>query len=169
MQNIELNAFQNVSVVETAVGNFRGQATLARSGEDNLGMFSLGSGSRFDAHVVSLRTIDELLEEQGIHGVDLIKMDIEGSEFNALQGAKMTLQKYQPAILIELNDTALRQCGSSSRDVVQLLHEMNYQGWKINRNSAELIVDGDDVEEFNECIFLCRDSEALTEKLGLKK
>jgi FkbM family methyltransferase len=168
-QNLALNELRNVSVVETAVGSSRGQATLARSSEDNLGMFSLGSGSQFDSHVVSLRTIDELLEEQDIHQVDFIKMDIEGSEFDALQGAKMTLQKYQPSILIELNDEALRRCGSSSRDVVKLLHEMNYQGWKINRHSAELIVDGDDVEEFNECIFLSRNSEALAEKLGLKK
>jgi FkbM family methyltransferase len=168
-RNIELNAMQNVAVVETAVGNSRGQATLARSSEDNLGMFSLGSGGDVDAHLVAIRTIDELLEEQGTDGVDLIKMDIEGSEFNALQGAKMTLRKYQPAILIELNDTALRRCGSSSRDVVQLLHEMNYQGWRINRNSAELIIDGDDVGEFDECIFLSRDREVLAEKLGLKK
>jgi FkbM family methyltransferase len=168
-QNLALNELQNVSVVETAVGNSRGQATLARSSEDNLGMFSLGSGSHFDAHVVSLTTIDELLEEQGISRVDFIKMDIEGSEFNALQGAQMTLRKYRPAILIELNDAALRRCGSSSRDVVQLLHKMNYQGWKINRNSAELIAYNDDVGDFNECLFLCRDGEALAEKLGLKK
>ena len=132
-------------------------------------MFSLGSGGHFDAHIVSLSTIDELLEEQGVHGVDFIKMDIEGSELNALHGARMTLRKYRPPILIELNDAALQRCGSSSREVVQLLHEMNYQGWKINRNSTELIADSNDVKEFNECIFLYRHSEELAAKLGLKK
>lgn len=37
---------------------------------------------------------------------DLIKMDVEGFEAQALRGLDLTLQKYLPAILIEVNDPA---------------------------------------------------------------
>ena len=34
--------------------------------------------------------------------IDLIKIDVEGHELRVLQGAKETLQKYKPAIFIEI-------------------------------------------------------------------
>lgn len=166
-QNIELNALENVSVVETAVGRESGEATLSRSNDDNLGMFSLGGAGGVEAHTVPVKTIDELLEERGIHSVDLIKMDIEGSEYDALIGAEKSLRTARPAVLIELNEVALRRCGSSSHAVIQLLHNLNYRGWKIDRDSVEPLI-GHEVVGCLECIFLHRDSEALIEKLRLK-
>jgi len=47
-----------------------------------------------------LTTIDKLSPELGISRVDFIKMDIEGAEKQALNGARATLAKYKPELAI---------------------------------------------------------------------
>ncbi|HWQ55871.1 MAG TPA: FkbM family methyltransferase [Bryobacteraceae bacterium] len=49
---------------------------------------------------VPLTTIDKLVAELGLDKVDYIKMDIEGAEQRALQGAAGTLAKYHPRLAL---------------------------------------------------------------------
>jgi FkbM family methyltransferase len=53
-----------------------------------------------DLEKVPLTTIDKLVAELKLDRVDYIKLDIEGAEPQALQGAKQTLAKYKPRISI---------------------------------------------------------------------
>lgn len=45
-------------------------------------------------------TIDSYVKEKGLNHIDFIKMDIEGSEKNALLGAKETIKKFGPKLAI---------------------------------------------------------------------
>jgi FkbM family methyltransferase len=47
-----------------------------------------------------LTTIDKLVAELNLPRVDFIKMDIEGAERNALQGARQTLAKHHPRMAL---------------------------------------------------------------------
>jgi len=49
------------------------------------------------------------LDELNLPRVDFIKIDIEGMEMEALGGARETIQKYRPILLIEKIKTDLRQ------------------------------------------------------------
>ncbi|MDR1515589.1 MAG: FkbM family methyltransferase [Synergistaceae bacterium] len=49
---------------------------------------------------VSMTTIDKFVEQHNIKKLNLIKMDIEGSEMSALRGACVTLQKLRPHVLV---------------------------------------------------------------------
>lgn len=51
-------------------------------------------------HKVPLTTIDKLAAELKLDRVDLIKMDIEGAEPNALRGAREVIRKYKPRLTI---------------------------------------------------------------------
>lgn len=62
------------------------------------------SRKRKDSHVTTMpvTTIDKLVDELKLDRVDFIKMDIEGSEENALIGAKKTIAKYRPRMALAL-------------------------------------------------------------------
>ena len=47
-------------------------------------------------------SIDDFIKEKNIRKVDFIKMDIESSEMNALEGAINTIKKYRPKLAISL-------------------------------------------------------------------
>lgn len=47
-------------------------------------------------------SIDDFVKEEGIKRVDFIKMDIEGSELKALQGAEETIRTFRPKLAISL-------------------------------------------------------------------
>lgn len=54
---------------------------------------------------IRLHTVDEMFAESG---VDLVKIDVEGHEPRVLDGARETLRRHRPAVLLEaLRDTPL--------------------------------------------------------------
>ena len=66
------------------------------------------------------RTIDSLCDEFGTAPPYMIKMDIEGGEFNALQGAEKTLEKTS-ALLLETNFYYGKHSGGKFGDIVHFL------------------------------------------------
>lgn len=55
-----------------------------------------------DEAPIPVRTIDSLVDSGGIRRVDFIKMDIEGYELRALQGAAVTLRRFRPKLAISI-------------------------------------------------------------------
>jgi FkbM family methyltransferase len=56
----------------------------------------------------------------------LIKMDIEGSELEALKGAEKLLQKHPPYIVLEFNVGALEQMGASPDAIRDFMRQRGY-------------------------------------------
>jgi FkbM family methyltransferase len=168
-KNVRLNAMNCVSLVDTAVSDAVDEATLALPKGDNLGMFTLGRVESDEAYRVALRPLDDVLDEQRIDSLALIKMDIEGSEYRALRGAARTLAKYKPALLLELNEFALSRCGSSAQEVRALLHEAGYRGWVIGRRRLRPLAAAQARQDCDECLFVHRDSEILLRRLGVSE
>jgi hypothetical protein len=51
----------------------------------------------------SIRAIDDIVERLGLQSVDLVKIDIEGFEIDALRGMTNTVERFAPLLLVELN------------------------------------------------------------------
>jgi hypothetical protein len=49
-----------------------------------------------------MTTIDQIVRRDNIPRIDLIKMDIEGSELSALRGATSTIRRCRPKLAISL-------------------------------------------------------------------
>jgi FkbM family methyltransferase len=47
-------------------------------------------------------TLDQLVEEQKLTRVDLIKLDVDGNEHAVLRGGAGTLRRFQPPVMLEL-------------------------------------------------------------------
>jgi FkbM family methyltransferase len=132
----ELNGFGQIDVIQTAVGDRRGEASIGLPEQGaNEGMYCIGG--REGAICVPVRTIDEIVQTLGVSRLDLIKMDIEGAEFAALTGARDTLTRFRPVILIEINSSALSAMGSCAQEVTKLLGNLRYEGRRIDRNGLK--------------------------------
>jgi hypothetical protein len=84
---------------------------------------------------VTTVTLDDLVGERGLERVDFIKLDIEGAEVNALEGAANTLRRHRPRLAIAAyhrNDdltripVTLRQMGPNYR--FHLAHYTTHHG-----------------------------------------
>jgi len=68
---------------------------------------------------------------------DVIKIDIEGSEYDALLGAFTTIMEYRPTIFIEIHPTFLHMYGSTTADIVNFVKDINYRVLDLNQIEVE--------------------------------
>lgn len=107
-----------VKLFNEALSSHDGMVTIER--EDNAGASHIFPCSA--AGVTPIRPLDSLQ----LDGCDFIKMDVEGFEPNAIEGAIQTIIKFKPVIFIELNDGALKRYGFEKADVLLPLFELGY-------------------------------------------
>jgi FkbM family methyltransferase len=105
-RNLCLNRFHDVEVVPVALGDRIGQVTLRVAETRHAGHNALGSFAAPWVRVsyetkVSMNTLDALVKSHGWPHIDLIKLDIEGSEFAALRGGEQLLLRDHPVLLFE--------------------------------------------------------------------
>jgi FkbM family methyltransferase len=83
-------------------------------------------------------TLDSFISHYQISQVDVIKIDIEGAELLAFNGAKETITKYRPIIHFELNPLNLRSYPHTAEDVVTFLTNYNYIIYDLEGNECTL-------------------------------
>ena len=102
---------------------------LKRSGSMGFGLSHMGAGVTGREAVseeVVLTTLDIFAREQNLSRLDFIKVDIEGWEAHFLRGAKETIARFRPSILIEVVEPILRRAGSTPADVFNELLPLDY-------------------------------------------
>ena len=90
-----------IKVFPTAVGDVdRGEATV--SFNDPRAVAPGFSMTMVSDDRIAIRTIDSLVDTGEIERIDLIKMDIEGYELKALQGAERSIRRFCPKLAIAI-------------------------------------------------------------------
>jgi Methyltransferase FkbM domain len=75
---------------------------------------------------------DDYVLADGLRQVRMMKIDVEGAEMLALQGAKEFLTgRRADYLMIEVNDSRLRQTGSSGAEVLRFLADCGYRLFRI--------------------------------------
>ncbi len=143
--NLTLNRLGNVKISRAALSNTTAKASLKIAGYEHEGHNTLGGFAHegvvcIHEELVQLKRLDELFFECGLKRLDALKLDIEGAEYAALEGAKTILEEQQPLILLELNDKALLAQGRTAKDVVSLLVSMNYQIHSYDQSSGRPVL-----------------------------
>jgi FkbM family methyltransferase len=100
------NALHQAQVIQCALGDHDGFAEFAvpvvTSARIDTGTAQIGAaGAACEALSVALHTLDSLSAERGLDRIDLIKIDVEGHERQVLDGAKATLCRFRPTLVIE--------------------------------------------------------------------
>jgi hypothetical protein len=81
-------------------------------------------------YYVPMITVDSL----GLDDIDLMQLDLEGYEYDALVGAKETIERNKPVIIVEC----------TTNDIDLFLSEFGYVNWKkINRLDSVYVLEKD--------------------------
>jgi FkbM family methyltransferase len=67
---------------------------------------STNFGSKVNLKKVDVHTLDGFINNESINGLDLIKIDIEGMEWEVLSGGIETLSKFRPIVVAETHRVA---------------------------------------------------------------
>lgn len=73
---------------------------------------------------VELKQLDEVIPAET--KIDLIKIDVEGGEFDVLKGAKNILQNHHPILVFECGIGASEFYGTKPKEIFQYLTDLNY-------------------------------------------
>lgn len=122
-----------VKVVCTAVSD-ENKKMFVSSGSDS-SYASISNESGEDESVVQSVTIDSLLKDLNIPRIDILKMDIEGYEYIALQGMKGILSDKQlrpRLMMIELYSSHLRKYGNNINDICTYLKKFDYNSFVLD-------------------------------------
>jgi len=122
LSNVGLNKFKNIQLVNIGMGNSDTESYLDSPYSQNSGMKRVST----DGVRIRLETLDGYLRNNNIPKVDIIKIDVEGFEFNVLKGGIGTIRDFRPTLFIELDDKYLNTYGSSAEEVIDFLRKFNY-------------------------------------------
>jgi FkbM family methyltransferase len=127
LETIRLNNLMNVSLYTYALGEYDTKSTLKITDESGLEM---GPRSEIgDGIGVKMIKLDTFIVEK----IDLIHLDIEGYEFEALKGAKELIERDKPIIILEIDSRAV--------DYNNFMLSINYVPYKqLIYNSNERMV-----------------------------
>ena len=130
-QNIILNDLDNVTMLKTGASDSRRSGKLHISNDNEPGLNTLGeiTYSNIDEIAIediALNKVDNILSDLKIGHVDIIKIDVEGHEYFALQGMEDTLKRDHPILILEINEESLDKQNCSASQIFRFLQDLGY-------------------------------------------
>jgi len=81
------------------------------------------------------KKLDQIIIEHNIKNIALIKVDVDGYDYNVLLSGMNQIKKYKPILFFEY--MSLNELGYT--DLINKLHEIGYKNWTALNNYGEII------------------------------
>ena len=121
--NIALNGLENVYCERVAIGNGNNaQISMVAVDYHTAGTNVMNACVGIGGDPVTMMTLDAYQLED----ISFVKIDIQGSEFVALKGARETLRRNRPLVWIEIEEPQLQHQNTSSQEVMTELFSQKY-------------------------------------------
>lgn len=112
----------------------------------------LASNAQPEMNVKAI-AIDDVIGELGWNRVDLVKIDVEGSELTAMKGMRQLLGRPDaPTILVEANAHMLAYYGQEPADVLRELEKYEFSCYLIDSQSPGFLVPVESGDIQTECV-----------------
>jgi FkbM family methyltransferase len=138
-ENIAINGFSWVAVVKQAAGETPGRTRFFEGPQgfdvySSLAPIVIPSAQKvpFVEREVDTVTVDDIVLREGIHRVDLVKIDVEGYELFVLRGMRHMLN-HNPSVtlVIEVSNELCAEFGHTALDVIREIEDMGCQCWQL--------------------------------------
>lgn len=127
---------QNLHISQVALGRTNGSALLDKNSECGNSRVSL----RGKGIPVPMMSLDSWIKGQKIERIDVVKIDVEGFEYEVLQGARAMVDRFRPCLVIEADDSLLSKNDASVHLIKSYLSQFGYSFVEIPRCSSPNIV-----------------------------
>ena len=71
---------------------------------------------------IQIRPLDKIFNFLSLDKVDIIKIDVEGMEFEVIKGAESIIKKFNPVLYFEVN----KKVSDNYSDIKEFLSSLNY-------------------------------------------
>lgn len=128
-KSVGRNGFKNIEIRQEALSASEGTAPFFLSDVSGWHTLNVGqvplSGERAPI-VVQTRPLDTLTLDR----LDVVKIDVEGAEYEVLCGAERHLQRFRPLLFVDLHASM----GANIDGVIQKLHSLDYKLYGIGNH-----------------------------------
>ena len=131
--NVEINNFENnCTLLNIALGNVDEAGTVLKNTK-NMGMSSIVRSEKVSSENenIIIKKLDSI--DLNVENIDLIKVDVEGFEYEFLKGAEKTIKNHMPILVIEYSPALLSS--DEQHDLVEFLYKMGYKIYDVRSGS----------------------------------
>jgi FkbM family methyltransferase len=140
-ESLMLSEVHNCKVERVACGSAAGARTLFVPADDSgrAGFFEGFSGrAGHSAQQVQVTTLDALLGQHRVSGQLMIKIDVEGSETDVLDGAEATIRTLNPSIIVDLNPWRAVAAVHAPKEIIDRLTSYGYSSFTTAESYPQL-------------------------------
>jgi FkbM family methyltransferase len=142
--HLDRNSLGNVRVLEAAAGRERGTAVLRVAEARHAGLNTLEDQFMYPevreaySEEVPVLAIDDAVREHHLEKVHAIKIDVEGGEHDVVAGARETIARDRPTVILELSVAAAEPGHPGRTGIEELLGSLGYSFLAIDGDTGTL-------------------------------
>jgi FkbM family methyltransferase len=131
---------KNAMLLPLAVSNQTGSINFYRSEKTGCHSTIEDRAQHKETITVASSDLDSILSNRQTEKVDVIKIDIEGGELNALKGMQKTLSTNRGlSLVIEFNPGCLKQAAVAPREFIRYISGLGFYIYAIHQDALILI------------------------------
>lgn len=130
--NISMNKFPNIRTYNLGLSDVAGIVPIYEM--DSEGANNEGLATLYQSEVrgkmiqqIKLDILDNLMSDFNLSRIDFIKVDIEGAELSMLKGARETIARFRPMIMVEMNSETFNAAGYTQGAIIDFFTELHYK------------------------------------------
>ncbi len=137
-ENILLNSITNVEALNIGLSDKEDvlKLNVSENGYDAWNSFVNVKDDKFQVTAEArVRRLDDVIEDNNVKNVDLVKLDVEGWEKYVLYGGENFFKNQSPVVMVEFTETNTFSAGYHVQELFDILESWGYTWYRYKDNS----------------------------------